>query len=46
MDRNGRLYLELLKKVLTNVIYQDASHAIHQIYRERDDREDYDPNAT
>lgn len=45
MGRDGQLYLELLKKVLTNVIYQDASHIIHEVSRERDDREDYDPAA-
>jgi Macrocin-O-methyltransferase (TylF) len=45
VGRDGQLYLELLKKVLTNVIYQDMSHVIHQVHRGRDDREDYDPSA-
>jgi Macrocin-O-methyltransferase (TylF) len=39
VGRDGQLYLELLKKVLTNVIYQDVPH------RGWDDRENYDPAA-
>jgi O-methyltransferase len=39
MGRDGQLYLELLKKVLTNVIYQDAPH------RGWDNRNGYDPMA-
>jgi hypothetical protein len=39
MGRDGQLYLELLKKVLTNVVYQDVPH------RDWDHRKDYDPAA-
>jgi hypothetical protein len=39
VGRDGQLYLELLKKVLTNVIYQDVSH------KGWDDLEDYNPAA-
>jgi hypothetical protein len=37
VDRDGRLYLDLLKKVLTNVIYCDVP------FRDWNDRKDYDP---
>lgn len=43
--RDGQLYLELFKKVLTNIIYQDRPHDIHQVFRGRDGREDYDSAA-